>query len=490
MAQAVPTTPAPTTTTETPIVYTFEEQVTASFVLYGLSFLCIVIGAVRSARLVRKTIEKGRNKMEGSITMKEARWFPISASVVLFGLYCFFNPDKMTWSNVEAHFPTQAMPYLTPLREKYVSYTTGEKKPNFVVEMATKYSTQALEALPPNVRVVGEEFIEHGVMPLWEYVPSITKVHCAKALLLLLCFQGCVALAALLKPFFSFFIRFLPFGFGERTPYIIAIKKGKKEMEEGDIEEVKRKEVEYLFKAEWDWHDAIAIAFCSIVGISHLYKRHWITNNLLGVAFSIFGIEHLHLSSFKAGTFLLIALFFYDIFWVFATDVMTTVAKGIDAPILLQFPQDIYRNGWVDANKYSMLGLGDIVIPGLFIALLRRFDQRVGDMQFIEKALGAAPKDKQKGPATQPKKTFRIYFYITVFAYMAGLFITMAVMHHFKRAQPALLYLVPVCLFVPLMFSVCRGEFSALWNYSEDHLVEKDDESSKKKKVTEEKKKN
>lgn len=35
---------------------------------------------------------------------------------------------------------------------------------------------------------------------------------------------------------------------------------------------------------------------------------------------------------------------------------MTTVAKGIDAPILLQMPQDIYRNGWRDASKHAMLG--------------------------------------------------------------------------------------------------------------------------------------
>ena len=37
---------------------------------------------------------------------------------------------------------------------------------------------------------------------------------------------------------------------------------------------------------------------------------------------------------------LLALLFFYDIFFVFGTDVMLTVAKGIDAPIKLQFPKD------------------------------------------------------------------------------------------------------------------------------------------------------
>lgn len=50
-----------------------------------------------------------------------------------------------------------------------------------------------------------------------------------------------------------------------------------------------------------------------------------------------------------------------------------------------------------------------------------------------------------------------------------------------QAAQPALLYLVPSCLLLPLGFAALRGEFSDLWNYSEEHLVEKDesDKSSK-----------
>jgi hypothetical protein len=40
---------------------------------------------------------------------------------------------------------------------------------------------------------------------------------------------------------------------------------------------------------------------------------------------------------------------FFKMFWVFATEVMTTVAKGIDTPILLMFPQDLLRSGWLNA---------------------------------------------------------------------------------------------------------------------------------------------
>lgn len=76
---------------------------------------------------------------------------------------------------------------------------------------------------------------------------------------------------------------------------------------------------------------------------------------------------------------------------------------------------------------------------------------------------------------SETNSLFSFYFYATVIAYALGLLLTMVVMHHFKKAQPALLYLVPTCLFVPLFIALCKGEVSALWNYDEGHLIEKDE---------------
>jgi len=98
--------------------------------------------------------------------------------------------------------------------------------------------------------------------------------------------------------------------------------------------------------------------------------KYWITNNLFGIAFSIVGIESLMLPNFKVGFILLWGLFFYDVYWVYFTEVMVTVAKSVEAPIKLLFPIDMLA----DPPKFSMLGLGDIVIPGIFIALCLKFD--------------------------------------------------------------------------------------------------------------------
>jgi minor histocompatibility antigen H13 len=58
-------------------------------------------------------------------------------------------------------------------------------------------------------------------------------------------------------------------------------------------------EHEEVFKIEFDTHDIVSVAVCLLVGISHINRRHWISNNLIGIAFSIYGIEALHLASFK-----------------------------------------------------------------------------------------------------------------------------------------------------------------------------------------------
>ena len=70
-----------------------------------------------------------------------------------------------------------------------------------------------------------------------------------------------------------------------------------------------------------------------------------------------------------------------------------------------------------------MLGLGDIVIPGIFVALTLRYDHH------------RYSKSSPNSSFTKP------YFFAALGAYIIGLITTMTVMHVFKSAQPALLYL-------------------------------------------------
>jgi len=116
--------------------------------------------------------------------------------------------------------------------------------------------------------------------------------------------------------------------------------------------------------------DLVTLMFALPISLMYGFTRHWLLNNFFGVLFSIIGIQSLNLPSFKIAFILLWGLFFYDIFWVYGTDVMVTVAKSVNAPIKLMFPVNLLA----DPPKFSMLGLGDIVIPGIFVALCVRYD--------------------------------------------------------------------------------------------------------------------
>uniref|UniRef100_A0A8C8A2Q8 Histocompatibility minor 13 n=1 Tax=Otus sunia TaxID=257818 RepID=A0A8C8A2Q8_9STRI len=198
---------------------------------------------------------------------------------------------------------------------------------------------------------------------------------------------------------------------------------------------------EEIVNYEFDTKDLVCLALSSVVGVWYLLRKHWIANNLFGLAFSLNGVELLHLNNVSTGCILLGGLFIYDVFWVFGTNVMVTVAKSFEAPIKLVFPQDLLEKG-LEADNFAMLGLGDIVIPGE--------DPR---------SLGSAP-----FPYSLKKNT-HTYFYTSFVAYIFGLGLTIFIMHIFKHAQPALLYLVPACIGFPLLVALAKGEVTEMFSY-------------------------
>jgi len=206
------------------------------------------------------------------------------------------------------------------------------------------------------------------------------------------------------------------------------------------------------------WTDHIAVVTSFGLLLWYSFTKHWIANNILGLAFSIQGVATISLPSYQVGCILLGGLFFYDIFWVFGTDVMVTVAKSFDAPIKLLFPKNLMAVKY----QFSMLGLGDIVIPGVFIALLLRYDAHRAVIHGIK-----------SGEFSKP------FFLATFVGYALGLIGTIVVMHTFQAAQPALLYLVPAVIGFSSITAVILGEFNHLLSFG-DTDEEKDKEKEKK----------
>ena len=199
-------------------------------------------------------------------------------------------------------------------------------------------------------------------------------------------------------------------------------------------------------KYEITWPRVLAFILAAAFTLHYSISKNWISSNLLGLSFAFTAIKVLHLDSFKTGMILLAGLFIYDIFWVFGTDVMVSVAKSFDVPVKLLFPRNIIQSNWLTLNKeFTMLGLGDIVIPGAMVSLCLRFDQHLN-------------------PSS--KSFSKYYFSACLLAYLLGLVTTMTVMHTFKAAQPALLYLSPACIASPLLVATFRRQIGQLFAYS------------------------
>lgn len=241
-----------------------------------------------------------------------------------------------------------------------------------------------------------------------------------------------------------------------------------------------------------------AIASLAAIGYNHFIDKPWWLTNLQGFAVSYTALQVMSPTTFATGSLILSGLFFYDIWAVFFTPLMVTVAKNLDQPIKLLFPRpdEPGVGGKPPTKSYSMLGLGDIVLPGLMIGLALRFDLH---MYYLKKQRTAAKSDKNGKsereaikadyhnvtglwgsriwtfgsdvsslPASLVTAAFpKPYFVASLVGYVAGMIATLAVMGVWQHAQPALLYLVPGVLTSIWSTALARGEIKHMWNYTE-----------------------
>ena len=170
----------------------------------------------------------------------------------------------------------------------------------------------------------------------------------------------------------------------------------------------------WVWKIDFAASDAVAFLCSTIFVARYFVTKHWTMNNVMGICFCLQGIERFSLGTYRIGAILLVGLFFYDIFWVFGTDVMVTVAKSLDGPIKILFPRSLAVDAASGRIDMSLLGLGDIVLPGFFLALLLRFDaHRAGVPVFPTNVHAPFPKP---------------YFHTGLLGYVFGLGTTLYVM--------------------------------------------------------------
>ncbi|CEJ59769.1 hypothetical protein PMG11_08377 [Penicillium brasilianum] len=240
------------------------------------------------------------------------------------------------------------------------------------------------------------------------------------------------------------------------------------------------------------------------VGYFAFVTKPWWLTNFLGFSFSYGALQFMSPSTFWTGSLILGSLFFYDIYFVFFTPLMVTVATKLDVPIKLLFPRPPSPGDEPDVQSLAMLGLGDIVIPGMMIGLALRFDlflyyRRKGIQQAqlqglseknvkpqYQRATGAwgerywAPAVKPQVPEFKPPysdaRSFpKVYFKASIVGYVLGMITTLLAMQYSNHAQPALLYLVPGVLSSLWGTAFFRGETSIMWDFSDAEDDEEDE---------------
>jgi hypothetical protein len=226
---------------------------------------------------------------------------------------------------------------------------------------------------------------------------------------------------------------------------------------------------------------------------------YWIVQNLMGASVCIAFLNLVRLNSVKVGTYLLLAAFLYDIFFVFITiyvfgdSVMLTVAQGGNAAQgqdSSSMSQRLYCDRYVDDPRcyftplpmlfavpriadyrggFSMLGLGDIVLPGLLCCFAARLDAAkplVQSFQVRQRAVRQGfrnVRDYMPVPRSFFARLCSGYFSQIIIAYAMGLLAANFAVYLMKQGQPALMYIVPLTLCSLYARGKVKDQISSMW---------------------------
>ncbi|XP_030354013.1 signal peptide peptidase-like 2A isoform X3 [Strigops habroptila] len=205
-------------------------------------------------------------------------------------------------------------------------------------------------------------------------------------------------------------------------------------------------------------------AFCIAAAVVWAVFRNedrwaWILQDILGVAFCLNFIKTLKMPNFKSCVILLGLLLLYDVFFVFITpfitkngaSIMVEVAAGPfgnseKLPVVIRVPRLEYSASTLCDMPFSLLGFGDIIVPGLLVAYCRRFDVQTSSSS--------------------------VYYISCTIAYAIGMVLTFVVLALMKMGQPALLYLVPCTLITSSLVAWRRKEMKKFWKGSSYQMME------------------
>ncbi|EQC31729.1 hypothetical protein SDRG_10520 [Saprolegnia diclina VS20] len=231
--------------------------------------------------------------------------------------------------------------------------------------------------------------------------------------------------------------------------------------------------------------DLLSFACSLSLVLLWVLSRHaswaWVLQDVFGICVCTLFLQTIRLPNIKVAVVLLVLVFLYDIFFVFISpyifgkSVMIVAAQGgkqdaktapgafclryprdttygcvkEEIPILLRLPK---VTNWLGGQ--AMLGLGDIVLPGLLLVFTARYD-------YATRGNVLGHPTKKATPAAYPGRIG--LFGVMCIGYAIGLLLANVGVILMQSGQPALLYLVPCTLGVLCLITWRRGLLKNLW---------------------------
>lgn len=165
-----------------------------------------------------------------------------------------------------------------------------------------------------------------------------------------------------------------------------------------------------------------SLSFLLVLGF--ILTRNLILAEIITISFCFHGVREIKLDSLINGYTHLFILIFYDIISLIFYTQISEIMKNIEVPIKLTFPKRF--------AGYEMFGMGDIFIPALYIAVVKRFGE---------------------------KNDLKPIYALTLFGLCLSVAIVFYVYRDSQTKNPGMIYICVIIGIVPAIYAVLNNKF-------------------------------
>lgn len=194
-----------------------------------------------------------------------------------------------------------------------------------------------------------------------------------------------------------------------------------------------------VFQFDFDEFDHFGFSAATLFAFLYNVTGHWILNNLFAIVLAYNYLVRVRPGCVAIAGSVAALYSVCGLYWMGFIGVSHAVTDGF--PFKFMFPGCSPGDG-ACGTYFVVLGLGDVVVPGLFMAALLRYDVSKG---------------------TDSK----LYFTVSLAAYEASLVLAYALAAATGIALPTQVFVIPACVYAPLIVAMNNGELHLLCFYTE-----------------------